>query len=202
MLDSIARRLLDPILNKTACKLVSCGISANMLTIAGFIFSAFGFAAIASQHYGLTIILIAISRAMDGLDGPLARQTTATDFGGYLDIVFDFIFYAGTVFFFAVGRPDFALPAAFLIFSFMGTGSSFLAYAIIATKHGINHDRQGKKSFFYSHGITEGTETIAVLILICLFPERFDVIAYVFGGLCWVTTVIRIRQAAIDFKDV
>lgn len=202
MLDAVARTLLDPLLNRIARKLASYGISANMLTIAGFIFSVFGFAAIASQHYGLTIFLIAISRAMDGLDGPLARQTAATDLGGYLDIVFDFIFYAGTVFFFAVGQPDFALPAAFLIFSFMGTGSSFLAYAIMAAKHGVNHDRQGKKSFFYSHGIMEGTETIAVLILICLFPNYFDVIAYVFGGLCWLTTLGRIRQAAIDFKSV
>lgn len=202
MLDSVARKLLDPFLNKVACKLASCGLSANMLTVAGFVFSIFGFAAIAGQHYGLTIFLIALSRIMDGLDGPLARQTTATDLGGYLDIVFDFIFYAGTVFFFAVGRPDSALPAAFLIFSFMGTGSSFLAYAIMAAKHGINHDRQGKKSFFYSHGITEGTETIAALILICLFPDRFDIIAYVFGGLCWLTTLGRIRQAAIDFKSV
>lgn len=202
MLDSAVRNLIDPLLNKIAHKLMKCRVQANTLTIIGFVFSVLGFIAVVYQQYGLTILFILLSRMMDGLDGPLARQTRATDFGGYLDIVFDFIFYAGTVFFFAVGRPDFALPAAFLIFSFMGTGSSFLAYAIMAAKHGLNHDKQGKKSFFYLRGIAEGTETIAVLILICLFPSHFDVIAYVFGGLCWLTTLGRIRQAAIDFKNI
>ena len=176
------------------------GVQANTLTIAGFVFSVLGFIAVAYQQYGLTILFILLSRIMDGLDGPLARQTTATDFGGYLDIVFDFIFYSGTVFFFAVGQPDVALPAAFLIFSFMSTASAFLAYAIIAAKHGINHDKQGKKSFFYLQGITEGTETIFVLVLICLFPSYFDFIAYAFGALCWLTTIGRIRQAAKEFN--
>jgi len=201
VLDSAVRKLIDPVLNKIAHKLVKYGVQANTLTIAGFVFSVLGFIAVAYQQYGLTILFIVLSRAMDGLDGPLARQTAATDFGGYLDIVFDFIFYSGTVFFFAVGQPAFALSAAFLIFSFMGTGSSFLAYAIMAAKHGINHDKQGKKSFFYLQGITEGTETILILVLMCLFPSYFNFIAYAFGGLCWLTTIGRIRQAAKDFND-
>lgn len=202
MLDSTVRNLIDPLLNKIAHKLMKSGVRANTLTIIGFIFSILGFMAVAYQQYGLTIFFIVLSRAMDGLDGPLARQTAATDFGGYLDIVFDFIFYSGMVFFFAVGQPNFALPAAFLIFSFMGTGSSFLAYAIMAAKHGINHERQGKKSFFYMRGITEGTETICILVLMCLFPGHFAFMAYVFGSLCWLTTFGRIRQAANDFHNI
>lgn len=202
MLDSTVRNLIDPLLNRIAHKLMKLGVRANTLTAIGFVFSILGFIAVAYQQYGLTILFILLSRAMDGLDGPLARQTAATDFGGYLDIVFDFIFYAGTVFFFAVGQPNFALPAAFLIFSFMGTGSSFLAYAIMAAKHGINHDKQGKKSFFYLRGLTEGTETIFVLVMICLIPSHFSMIAYMFGGLCWLTTFGRIRQAASDFNNI
>ncbi len=202
MLDSTIRNLIDPFLNKVAAKLVKFGVTANALTATGLVFSIFAFFAVAHQQYVLTILLIILSRIMDGLDGPLARQTKATDFGGYIDIVFDFIFYSGIVFFFAVGHPSFALPAAFLIFSFMATGSSFLAYAIVAAKHGMNHEKQGKKSFFYLQGITEGTETIFVLVLICIFPSYFDWIAYVFAALCWLTTIGRVRQAALDFKDV
>lgn len=136
---------------------------------------------------------------MDGLDGPVARQTQATDLGGFYDIVSDFIFYSGTVFFFALGRPDVALSAAFLIFSFMGTSSSFLAYAIFAMKRGMGHSRQGRKSFFYAAGIAEGTESIAVLVLICLLPEYFTPIALIYGGLCWITTFGRVLQAGKDF---
>lgn len=190
MLDSYIRPMIDPPLNAAAVRLARTGVTANTLTAIGFGFSLCAFAALAFQAYGLAILFIALSRLMDGLDGPLARQSQETDLGGYFDIVSDFIFYSGVIFFFAVGRPDMALPAAFLIFSFMGTASSFLAYAIIAAKRGKNHEKQGRKSFFYLKGITEGTETIALLFFICLFP----------GGLCWLTTLGRTMQAVKDFK--
>lgn len=200
MLDSYIRPLIDPPLNVIARALLKTGITANMLTAIGFSLSLCAFAALAFQAYAIAILFIVLSRLMDGLDGPVARQSQATDLGGYLDIVSDFIFYSGTVFFFAVGRPETALAAAFLIFSFMGTASSFLAYAIVAAKRGINHERQGKKSFFYAAGIAEGTESIFVLILICLAPSYFSWIACIFGGLCWMTTAGRARLAIRNFK--
>lgn len=201
MMDSYVRRFIDPPLNNCAVRLARAGIRANTLTIAGFIISLLGFFALAYQAYGAAIACIVASRLMDGLDGPLARQTRPTDLGGFLDIVSDFVFYAGTVFFFALGRPEMALPAAFLIFSFMATGSSFLAYAILAAKKGHNHSAQGHKSFFYLQGLAEGTETIFVMILICLLPEQFGKIAYVYGAMCWLTFIGRVRRAMIDYKD-
>ena len=200
MLDSYIRPMIDPPLNAAAVRLARTGMTANTLTAVGFGFSLCAFAALAFQACGFAILFIVISRLMDGLDGPLARQSQATDLGGDFDIVSDFIFYSGVVFFFAVGRPEAALPAAFLIFSFMGTASSFLAYAIVAAKRGLNHEKQGRKSFFYLKGITEGTETIALLIFICIFPNMFAWASYIFGGLCWLTTLGRTVQAAKDFK--
>ncbi|HBR67792.1 MAG TPA: CDP-alcohol phosphatidyltransferase [Rhodospirillaceae bacterium] len=202
MLDSYIRPMIDPPLNAAAVRLARTGVTANTLTAIGLGFSLCAFAALAFQAYGLAILFVVISRLMDGLDGPLARQSQATDLGGYFDIVSDFIFYSGVVFFFAVGRPEGALSAAFLVFSFMGTASSFLAYAIIAAKRGINHEKQGRKSFFYLKGITEGTETISLLIFICVFPDMFAWAAYIFGGLCWLTTLGRTVQAVKDFKPV
>jgi len=99
------------------------------------------------------------------------------------------------VFFFAAGRPEQALPAAFLIFSFVGTGSSFLAYAIFAAKRGITTDIRGTKSLYYIGGLTEGTETIALFIAICLFPDAFPWLAWGFGAMCWITTAARIAAA-------
>src|SRR3546814_15757704 len=81
-----------------------------------------------------------------------------SDLGGYLDIVLDFLFYSGVVFFFAVGRPAEALPAAFLIFSFVGTGASFLAFAALAAKHGITTSARGskdRKSVVYGKSVSE-----------------------------------------------
>ncbi len=201
MLDSHIRPLIDPPLNKVASLLARKGITANMMTGIGFGLGLLCFVALAFQAYNLAIILIILSRLMDGLDGPVARQTEATDLGGYLDIVSDFIFYAGAVFFFAVGQPHVALAATFLVFSFFGAACSFLAYAIIAAKHEINHEKQGKKSFYYLSGITEGTETIAILILMCLLPDYFILIASIYGLLCWLTAVGRTMQAVRDFAS-
>lgn len=211
MFDSKLRPYIDPPLNILAKKLVRMGISANALTAAGFLFAILTFISLSLQEYTLALGFIGLSRLMDGLDGPVARQSTyitaegvvksgETDLGGFLDIVSDFIFYSGAVFFFVVGRPEDAIWAAFLIFTFMGTASSFLAYAIVAAKRGKNHDRQGKKSFYYLGGLAEGSETIMFLVLICLFPDLFNWLAVTYGLICLLTTLGRVKMAINDFK--
>src|SRR5207249_290267 len=111
-----------------------------------------------------------------------------------------FLFYAGVPFFFAVGRPEFALPAAFLVFAFVGTGSSFLAFAAVAARKGITTAARGRKAIYYLGGLTEGAETVGLFVLICLFPDQFAWFAWVFGGLCWVTTATRVAAAVAAFR--
>jgi hypothetical protein len=88
-----------------------------------------------------------------------------------------------------------ALAAAFLVFSFIGTATSFLAFAIMAAKRGITTELRGKKSLYYLGGLTEGTETIFAFVLACLWPAAFPLIAWLFGGLCWLTTATRVAVA-------
>ena len=210
MFDARLRPLIDKPLNAVARRLSGSGITPNMVTGLGFVIGILAAVALAFRLDHIALGLILLSRIMDGLDGAVARHTQPrsrhagsksqeSDLGGYYDIVADFLFYSGIILAFAVGRPDHALMAAFLIFCFVGTGSSFLAYAIIAAKTGRNHEKQGKKSFYYLTGITEGSETIFVLVLICLYPEWFRQIAAVFGTLCLITTAGRIMQARRDF---
>ena len=101
----------------------------------------------------------------------------------------------------AVADPGHALAAAFLIFSFVGTGSSFLAFAIIAQKRGISTEVRGKKGFFYLGGLTEGGETIIFLLVAVLYPQVFVPLAWIFGLLCWVTTCTRVWSAITRFGD-
>ncbi len=201
MLDAQLRRLIDPPLDRLGRLLARRGITANQITIAGFLFGTAAFPALAFEAYGWALAALAANRMADGLDGAVARQRGVTDLGGYLDIVLDLIFYAGFVFFFALGRPDQALIAAFLIFSFMGTGASFLGFAIMAAKRGIGSEIRGKKSLYYLGGLTEGFETIVVLSLTCLFPDWFFWLALIFGVLCWITTASRIAAAVQAFRE-
>lgn len=193
MLDTFFIKSLKHPLRITAVVIDKLGIKANWITLFGF---AFGMIVLPALYFGntsLALLCVIINRVMDGLDGAVARVQGPTDLGGYLDITLDFIFYSAVIFGFALMNPlENALAASFLIFSFMGTGSSFLAFAIMAEKQKIERLEYGRKSLYFLGGLAEGTETIALLILICLFPSYFAVMAYIFGTICWITTATRI----------
>ncbi len=199
MIDRELRRLIDPPLDRAGRHLESRGLGANTMTLAGFAVGLACIPAIAFQLYWLAALLMILNRIADGLDGAIARAHGKTDFGGYLDIVCDFIFYAGFVFAFALAAPANALAAAFLAFSFMGTASSFLAHAILVEKNGGQPSNVQNKSFFHSRGLAEGTETIACFAALLAFPSAFVWIAYAFGAMCWLTTALRVRDVWTAF---
>lgn len=200
MLDARLRKIIDPPLDRLGRRLARLGVTANSITWTGFLVGMGAWALLALGSYPAALACILLNRLADGLDGAVARHGRISDLGGYLDIVLDFLFYSGVVFFFAVGRPEEALPAAFLIFSFMGTGASFLAFAAVAAKRGITTAARGEKSIYYLGGLTEGSETIALFVAICLFPDLFAWFAWIFGALCWITTAVRIFMAVETFR--
>ena len=201
MFDAKFRPFMDHILNPVGRELAACGVTANHLTIIGALFGLFAAICVASQLFGIAFWFILLNRIADGLDGAVARASGPTDFGGFLDIVCDFVFYSGIPFAFAVARPENAIASAFLIFSFVGTASSFLAFAILAEKHNISTDIRGKKTFYYLGGLTEGTETILLLLAMVIWPGYFILMAFVFGLLCWITTITRIYTTYRQFGD-
>jgi hypothetical protein len=85
-----------------------------------------------------------------------------------------------------------ALAAAVLLFAFMGTASSFLAFAVLAAKRGLVSTVYPDKGFYFLGGLTEATETLAVFTLMCLVPAWFVPLALGFAGLCALTTATRI----------
>ncbi|MQX35462.1 CDP-alcohol phosphatidyltransferase family protein [Roseospira navarrensis] len=193
MLDSRLRPLIDPPLNGLGRALARAGVTANGLTLAAFALGVLAVPALALQWWGTALALIAANRLLDGLDGAVARATRPTDAGGYLDIVCDFVFYAVVPVGFALADPSAnALPAAVLIASFVGTGSTFLAHAILAERHGLSSAAQGRKSLFYMSGLMEGSETVAFFVAFCLWPAWFPVLAWTMAGLCAVSALGRV----------
>ena len=193
MFDRRAQALLRPVLNATARGLVRAGVSADALTWLGFAIGIAAAMAIAWQAFVVGLVLLLVSRLLDGLDGGVARLTQPTDAGGFLDIALDFLFYAAIPLGFAIADPSAnALPAAVLLASFIGTGSSFLAFAALAEKRGLTDTALPGKSFYFLGGLTEATETIAVFAAMCIWPEHFAVLAYGFAALCSITTAMRV----------
>ncbi|OEE09446.1 CDP-alcohol phosphatidyltransferase family protein [Aliivibrio fischeri] len=201
MLDSFSIKVIRWPLAQSAKLVNKLGVTANQTTLFGFVLGCLAFPALIAEQYLLALVFIVLNRICDGLDGALARIQGITDAGGFLDISLDFLFYSLIPFGFVLANPDQnAIAGAFLIFSFVGTGSSFLAFAIMASKQGIDNPVYKHKSLYYMSGLTEGTETIACFIAFCLFPTHFAIIAYVFGAACWFTTFTRIYSGFHTLK--
>ena len=201
MFDAQLRPLIDRLLNPIGRGLVALGMTANQLTMIGAAFGLIAAGCVAAGLFYPALWFVIANRVIDGLDGAVARASRSSDFGGYLDIVSDFIFYSAIPMAFAVARPETALAAAFLIFSFIGTATSFLGFAILAEKHQVTIKIRGKKAFYYLGGLTEGTETILLFLAMLVWPDYFSLMAIVFGILCWVTTGTRIYAAYCQFND-
>lgn len=201
MLDAILRKRIDPPVERLAGWLAARGVGANAVTVAGLVIGLGAAAAIAAGSPLAGLVLILVSRLCDGLDGAVAKRTAPTDLGGYLDIVFDFVFYGAIPLAFAVLDPaENALPATVLLLTFYANGASFLAFAILAEKRRISTDARGQKSFFFSVGLAEASETIIAFCLFCLFPAWFPVIAYGFAAMTGWTCCARLWLAVRTFR--
>jgi len=193
MLDRFAIRLISPVLDAVAHRLARCGVGANGVTLAGFATGLIAAGLISQSLFIAGLIALLLSRLCDGLDGAVARLTHPTDAGGFLDITLDFVFYASIPLAFAFADPQRnALPAAVLLAAFIGTGTSFLAFATLAAKRGITNLNYPDKSFYFLGGLTEATETLAFFVAMCLLPQLFPALAYGFSALCVLTWISRI----------
>ncbi|TAN12397.1 MAG: CDP-alcohol phosphatidyltransferase family protein [Rhizobiaceae bacterium] len=187
-LQPLQKRLLDP----PADWLAKRGISADMVTLSGFAIGVCAVPLLVFGHPTTALLAILANRILDGLDGAVARRTNPTDRGAFLDIALDFVFYALVPFGFALADPEAnALAAAMLLLAFVGTGSSFLAFSTIAGRRGISSTNYPAKGIYYLGGLTEGAETIAVFVAMCIWPSVFPAIAFGFAVLCTVTTITR-----------
>ena len=202
MLDTRVRQHIDPVLDAIGHGLASRGISANTVTVVGFLLGGVAAFLIVQQAYWWALAILLLSRTCDGLDGAVARAANKkTDYGGFLDIVLDFAFYGLIPTAFIIANPaDNGVAGAVLLLTFYVNGASFLAYALMAEKRGLEETDRGSKSLLYTTGLAEATETICVFVAFCLFPNWFSEIAWVFAIVVAYTTFSRIMLAQKAFE--
>ena len=201
MLDKALLKHLKPTLSTLAIIFIKAGISANTTSLIGFVFGIIAACLVGFGYFFWALIFFIFNRILDGLDGAIAREQHPTHFGAFLDIVLDFIIYSSVPIAFAVYDRSNSFVACFLIFSFIGTGTSFLAYGIIYEQIQKKYIKPKREKGFYFHGgLIEGSETICFIVLMLLFPSLFTIIGVLFGCLCWCTTVHRIYSSWHDFS--
>jgi phosphatidylglycerophosphate synthase len=202
MLDRYILNATRPQVDRLAQSFARRGIGADQVTIVALGFGLLAALGVALGYFLLALIPMLTGRLLDALDGAVARAGIPTDRGAFLDISLDFIFYASIPLAFAIADPaNNALAAAALLAAFLGTCASFLAYAILAEKRGLKSTAFPSKSFYYLGGLTEGTETIACFVAMCIWPEQFSLLAYFFAALCTVTIATRIAAGWNAFSS-
>ena len=198
MLDRHLRPLIDPPLDRAASVLAQAGLGATTLTLVGLVLGLAAGAFAAFGLWGAALAAFVGSRLADGLDGPVARRSApnGSPFGGHLDILADFAAYAALPLGFVLHDPaSNGSAGAALLAAFYVNAASFLGFAILAERRGERTEVNGRKSFFHSAGLLEGTETIAFMVLICLAPHWFAPLSWAFAALCLLTVGLRTAEA-------
>jgi phosphatidylglycerophosphate synthase len=195
MFDDSLRRARDRVGDPLIARLGK--LSPNHITwvalIAGLICAALAWQ---GQVWG-SVLFWSLNRILDALDGMVARvHHRQTDFGGYLDIVLDFVIYAVIPFGLVLNAPSleryFALT--FMLISFYVNSASWMYLAAILEKRNAR-DPELTTTVIMPAGLMGALETIIVYYVFLLFPAHIVPLFFIFGGLVFVTVLQRLIWA-------
>ena len=201
MLDDPLKNLTGPVYARAADALAWRNVRPSRIVVLGFLLSIAAVPAIVMGHYILGLVLIALGRSVDGLGAALKRQTRATDLGDFLDVSLEYIYCAAIPFAFALADPSRALAACFFVLAFTVSASTFLAYSKFAAKRGIDVKVGGVRGVSHLAGLTDGAEAFIAFSIVCIRPEWFGIVAYIFGIICFISAGFRVAAAFQEFPE-
>lgn len=194
LLRTLKDRLLAPVARTLDSRLSPNAISALAL-VAGLAAAAAAF----SGHRGWACGYWLLNRALDGLDGTHARvHGRESPFGGYLDIVFDFVVYAAIPLAIALGSEsrDVALATAILLASFFVNAASWIYLAAILEQRRNGATARGElTTITMPPGLVAGAETFVFYLLFLALPQWQVAIFSVMATLVCGNVVLRLLWA-------
>ncbi|MCP4177855.1 MAG: CDP-alcohol phosphatidyltransferase family protein [bacterium] len=189
MIDSFTQDFFKKIFVSPVVKLLPERVTPNQLTLLA---GCFGILVIPLLYFRFSIIaciFIIISGYLDNLDGALAstrRQITNT--GALFDLTMDRLVEFSVILGLYLYNPD---PRGFLCILMLG---SMLICITTFLGTGIFSENDSEKSFKYSRGIIERTETFILFILLILLPEYFVILSLLYTVLILITACLRIKN--------
>ena len=182
MLDHTLRVYKDDLLRPLVSHLGH--ISPNAITVLALVVGLAAASAAALQWYWVALGLWLLNRVLDGLDGMVARtHARQSDFGGYLDIVLDFVVYAAVPIGLYLGNPSGtnALALILLLSSFYVNAASWMYLSAILEKRAVGAGVRGElTTVTMPNGLVGGAETILFYSVFLVWP----------GGLPWLFGVM------------
>lgn len=198
MFDVILRALKDRLFEPLA-RLLGARVAPNAVTALACLVGLACGAAAWRRAYGAALALWAVNRLLDGLDGTLARvHGRQTDFGGYLDILLDFVVYTAVPTGLALGRPTTAALAACvaLIGSFFINAASWMYLSAVFEGRALGAAARGERTTVtMPPGLIAGTETVVFYTLFLALPARTPELFGLMAALVYLTVGQRVWWA-------
>ena len=189
MLDTNARKYVQPLLDAVARGAQRAGLSANTLTVAGMLVGVAAAILVATDHPIAGFLVLWLSGLIDAADGTLARLThSSSPLGAILDITFDRVVELSMVTAIAWRFPEARFELVILAGVIAIAMSLFLSI-------GAAIQNQTVKSFHYAPGLGERTEAFICLSLMILDSDRLVLWTWVFIGVIAFTMAQRLRHA-------
>jgi phosphatidylglycerophosphate synthase len=193
MIDHALRARLRPGLDRVAGPLAARGFPPLALTGIGLLAGLGACVCVATNADGAALGLWLLNRLLDGLDGAVARRREASDLGGVLDFVADFVVYSGFIVGVAIASTGAGVACVVLLAAYSVNVVALLSFASVIERRAL--PLGDERSLKLLPGLAEGGETIVVYVLFCLLPGASATIAWAFAGLVAATAVQRVTEA-------
>ena len=192
-------RQLRPLKDLLITPLADAGgrvLSPNVVSLLAFVAGMVCIVSVTFDCPVAAMILWAINRVLDGLDGLIARRGgKASDAGGYLDIMLDFLVYAGIPLAMAWAEPGLSFACAVMLASFYVNSASWMYLSALLEKHGNGASNRGEAtSVSMPAGVVEGSETIVFYSLMILAPTWRLTLFLLLAGLTILGAALRFWQ--------
>ena len=194
MLDTKARKYVQPVFERMADLLIRLKVTANQITVVALFFGLFAAMSVFAGLNFIGIILLWISGLLDALDGTIARKTASSNpIGTVMDILFDRIVEILILLAVAFTDPSTGIFTAIVFSSIIISMTVFLTVGALAEK-------KGEKSFYYQPGLVERTEGFIMISLVVLISGFRVEILLLFAALILFTAFQRVREATRILK--
>ncbi|CED93695.1 MULTISPECIES: CDP-alcohol phosphatidyltransferase family protein [Romboutsia] len=189
MLDTHARKYVNPIIELGAKFLLKLKLTPNNVTILALLLGISTSIFLYFDMQVVAVIVLWISGYLDAVDGAMARRSnSSSSFGTLLDIVSDRIVEVGIVLVLGIKFVD-------LRYNFIVLTACILMSMTIFLTVGALSEKKGVKSFYYQAGVAERSEGFIFFSLMILFPSYLRIITNIFSILIIVTAIQRFLEA-------
>lgn len=189
MLDTHARKYVNPIIELGAKILLKLNLTPNNVTILALLIGVSTSIFLYFDMQITAVILLWVSGYLDAVDGAMARKSSSSSsFGTLLDIVSDRIVEVSIVLVLGLKFIDVRYNLIILTVCILMSMTIFLTVGALSEKKGV-------KSFYYQAGVAERSEGFIFFSLMILIPSYLGIITNIFSVLIIITAVQRFLEA-------